>query len=91
MRLTLKLKDDILALAKLVEDVKIADGGTWSDSYASKQCFNHGEFLLDLRKWDGGKKSPTLEKVAAFESFLRDQISKEAYQQFRAERAAITN
>lgn len=68
--LTLKLKEDILALLDVAKRVKAKQGEEWSDSLVAKLCFNHGEFVLNLRKWEGGNGGPSFQKVLEFERFL---------------------
>jgi hypothetical protein len=86
MKMTMKLRDDILALLKLVQEKKDREGDPWSDSRISTLCFKHGEFVGRLRAWTGGPGSVTLEKAQVFENFLRDQIGDAAYNDFVAQR-----
>lgn len=88
MKMTLKLKEDVLALLELVKEKKEREGDPLSDSKAAVLCFGHGEFVGNLRRWDGGKGGPTLEKTGQFETFLRDQLSEAEYEEFRVQRAA---
>lgn len=80
MRITLSVKDFILSLLEKVKEKKERAGDPWSDSKAAQLCFGHGEYVGNLRRWTGGKGSPTLEKTAQFEGFLKDQLSDEEYE-----------
>ena len=88
MELTLKLKQDIIDLLEFVQTKKNVGGTPWADSTASRECFGHGEYVGNLRKWDGGTGSPTLEKTLKFERFLIEQISAEEYETFISTRSA---
>lgn len=88
MKMTLQLKSDILSLVEEVQKHKAAEGETWSDSRISTLCFGHGEYVHLLRKWDGGKGGPTLDKTLKFEQFCREQIGEKAYNEFRHKRRA---
>lgn len=88
MKMTLQLKADILALAEEVQKHKSAEGETWSDSKISALCFGHGEYVHLLRKWDGGKGGPTLDKTLTFEQFLREQLGEPKYNAFVKSRRA---
>lgn len=88
MRMTLKFKEDLVSLLDHVQTKKNGEGDPWSDTKISRLSMGYGDFVGILRKWDGGKGSPTLEKVLKFESFLQDQLSPDEYQQFVASREA---
>lgn len=88
MKLSLAYKQDILALAALVQQIKLNAGETWSDTTISKHCFGHGEFVHILRAWQGGRGGPTFDKVMKFEQFCREQIGEREYDKFRKERQA---
>lgn len=92
MKLSLKLRQDVLDLLLYVQECQGKAGDEpWSDSAASKNLFGHGEFVHKLRQWDGGPKGPTMESVAKFEQFLREQIGDERYAKFlkSRDRAAL--
>jgi hypothetical protein len=82
MELVLRLKKDMLDLLELVQQRQAQKGTPWSDSMASKLCFKHGEFVSNLKKWDGGKASPTLEKTLEFERFLVANLDAKDYAKF---------
>lgn len=89
MKLTLKYKGDVLALLETVQMAQAKAGDPWSDTKVSKLCFNHGEFVNQFKKWQGGNGGPTLDKVMRLEIFLRDQLGEQAYDQFLQERTAL--
>lgn len=74
MELVLRLKADVLELLALVQDKQGKKGEPWADSMVSKLCFGHGEFVGNLKKWDGGSGGPTLEKTLKFERFLASNL-----------------
>ncbi len=80
--LTLKLKEDILALLEVAQRLQAAKGEPWSDSLAAKLCFGHGEFVGNLRRWSGGNGGPSMQKVLDFERFLVDNIGEKEHQKF---------
>ena len=83
MKLTLKLKTDILDLLDEAKKTMQKNGQVWSDSGISKACFGYGDFIRSLREWEGGAKpSPTMGNVAKLEQFLRDQIGEKDYERF---------
>lgn len=87
MKMSLALRDSVLALMEEYQRQEGAKGNPLSDSAVSKKAMNYGDFVGILRRWDGGPKSPTLENVAKFEQFLRDQMGEEQYQRFVEDRA----
>lgn len=86
MKLALRLKADIFAL--MDEFRRSRPSEDWSDTAMSMQALNDRNFIMTLRRWDGGPKSPTLERVAKFEDWLRTQIGEARYDVFRSSRAA---
>lgn len=72
--LTLKLKEDLLALLEVAKRVKAKEGQEWSDSLVAKLCFGHGEFVGNLKKWVGGNGGPSMKTMLEFERFLIDNI-----------------
>ncbi len=77
-RLTLQLKADILNLLETLREQQAAAGKEpISDTEASKACFHNGEFVSDLRHWQGGAGGPTLEMTLEFETFLTSRIDPE--------------
>lgn len=84
--LTLKLKSDILDLLEVAQRIYAQRGETLADSKASTLCFGHREWVSNLRKWDGGPRGPTMEKVEQFERFLRETVGEKAYAKFLKER-----
>lgn len=89
--MTLQLKENLLALLDAVRTAQAKKGNLpWSDSAASRAAFNtNGEFVITLRKWDGGKGSPTFEKVLQFEQRLKDELGQKGYNKFIKERAKV--
>lgn len=84
--LTLKLKEDILALFEMAQRMQAMKGEPWSDSLASKLCFNHGEFVGNLRKWEGGIRGPRMQNMLEFERFIIDNIGPTAHAKFLKDR-----
>jgi hypothetical protein len=83
IEMTMQLRQGIIDLLEEVQKSQTARGEEpWTDSRASKECFGHGEFMLAMRKWEGGRGGPTMEKTLAFERFLAEQIGEKKYHRF---------
>lgn len=90
MSMTLKLKQDVLDLLDAAKKIYAERGETLADSKAAKMCFGHTDYVSSLRKWDGGKGGPTLEKTYVFEQFLRQTIGEKEYGKFLKSRKRPT-
>lgn len=83
MKITLQLRDDIIALLEHFQRASGSMGVSWPDTKVSFEAVGDRSFVATLRKWDGGPKSPTMERVSKFENFLRDQLGEAEYDEFR--------
>lgn len=90
MELTFRLRQDIIDLLEFVQAKRNAEEKPMADSTASKLCFGHGEYVTNLRKWDGGPGSPTLEKTLQFERFLLEQLDEKELEKFLKTRTRPT-
>jgi hypothetical protein len=89
MKMSLKLREDVIALLEEYQRREGAAGRPAADSSVSKECFGYRDFVSKLRKWGPNEsKGPTIELVMRFEQFLRERLGEEAYDRFRIERAA---
>ena len=89
MKMALKLRDDIVALMEEYIRDQGSDGNVLSESGVSKLALGYGDFPGILLRWDGGAKGPTMQKIAQFEQWLREQMGKAKYEAFVARRAAM--
>lgn len=89
MELSLKYRDDLLALMEEVQREKAKEGHNIADTRLSLLAVKDGSFIGILRNWKGGDtRSPTLARCERFESYLRDELGEKKYKQFVASRAS---
>lgn len=88
MQMTMKLRDDVIALMEEYQRLEGSKGNPLSDSRVSRDAMGYADFVGILRGWTGGKGGPTMEKVARFEEHIRTQVGDEFYKAFMARRAA---
>lgn len=87
VQLSLKLRDDVIALMEEYQRREGASAGRpVADSKVSEMAMGYRDFVGILRKWDGGKKSPTLENIAKLESWLRQQLGEPAVHEILRDR-----
>jgi hypothetical protein len=87
MQLTLKFKDDIIALVDHALTLRGKAGKSKAETPLSKEATNNGGFIKSVRDWTGGKPSPTLALVHKLEDYIRSEIGEDEYQKFLKSRA----
>lgn len=88
MKMSLKLRDDVLALVEEYQRKMGAAGTPMSDSGLSLLAMGYRDFVGQLRKWGGpDTKGPKLATVAQLEEWLRTQIGEKEYNAFRTRRS----
>ena len=88
MKITLRAKEDVIALMEEFKRLQKDAGNTWADTTISEAALNDRNFIQKLHRWKGGPQSPTMQRLARFEEWLRQQIGEEAYNSFRTRRAS---
>lgn len=89
MKMSLKLRDDIVALMEEYVRQEGAKGISISDSKVGREAVGYADFIRTLREWDGGRPAPGMALVAKFEAYLADQVGKDSYEAFIQRRAAM--
>ncbi len=89
MKMSLKLRDDVLALMEEYIRMEGGKGNSLSETRVGKEATGYGDIIKTLRNWDGGRPGPSMAVVAKFESYLADQVGKPFYEAFMQRRAAM--
>lgn len=82
MRLTLALRDDILALVDIVQQKCRDKSQSMADSTIGQLAVNDRNVISILRAWSGGKGALSMDRVARIEAFLAAQIDEDEYHAF---------
>jgi hypothetical protein len=89
MKMSLKLRDDVLELLEEYQRMEGAAGRPAADSAVSKECFGYRDFVSKLRKWGPNEsRGPTVEHISRFEQWLRERVGEDVYERIRREQAA---
>lgn len=91
MKMSLKLRDDVLALMEEYIRMEGGKGNSLSETRVSRDATGYGDIVKTLRDWDGGKPGPSMVVVAKFESYLADQVGQEFYEAFMQRRAGLVS
>jgi hypothetical protein len=89
MKMSMKLRDDVLALMEEYIRQEGGKGNSLSETRVSREATGYGDFVGTLRKWDGGKPGPSMVTVAKFEAYLAEQVGPDFYKSFMERRAAM--